>query len=81
MHKMLYDVTDERVRVNNAQIKCNPYVQGSVIAMKIEENGFGDCLMAELNVTKQGIATGRTFFVENNCLVEVLDESPAPRKS
>lgn len=74
MHKMLYDVTDERVRVNIAQIKCNPYVQGSVIAMKIEENSFGDCLMAELDVTEKGIATGRTFFVEHNCLVEVLDE-------
>lgn len=74
MHKMLYDVTDERVRVNIAQIYRNPCVQGSVIAMKVADVMNGHCLMAELGVTDTGHSTGRMFSLEDNCLVEVLDE-------
>lgn len=75
MFKMLYHVDSELVRVNNAQViqvRSSTSPRGSVSAMKIKEEG-GVCLMAQFDILERGFATGRTFYVASDCLVEVID--------
>lgn len=71
MFRMLRDVRDELVEVRNAQIARDSKVKGTVSAAKIKDEG-NVCLMAKFDIVGAW-ATGRTFYVESDCLVEVLD--------
>lgn len=75
MFKMLRDVQNELIRVNNNQIlPIRKGSQGSILAMKVQ-HGDKVSYLAQMKVSDSGNATGRTFYVESDCLVEVISDA------